>query len=832
MSSQDWGSSKPSNKALPIVLLALFSIVMIVTLHGCGEEDTVTQPQSSCSISTTYLNCGTVNVGSSVDRTFTITNSGGGTLTGSVGESCLHYSIVSGGGSYSLGAGQTRTVTVRFTPTTSGTLTCSVSTGTSCSSVSCTGYVPPIIDCQVSPTSLDFGNVNAGSSADRTFTITNSGGGTLTGSVSESCSHYSIVSGGGSYSLGAGQSRTVTVRFEPTTSGTFTCNVSTGTSCSSVGCTGVGLIDSQCQVSPTSLDFGTVNVGSSTDRTFTITNTGGGTLTGSVSESYAHYSIISGGGSYSLGAGQSRSVTVRFSPTSTGTISCTVSTGTSCADVSCSGHAIEPTQCQVSPTSLDFGTVNVGSSTFRTFTITNTGGGTLTGSVSESCSHYSIISGSGSYSLSEGQSRTVTVRFAPTSSGTKTCSVSTGTSCSSVSCSGYAPEPPQCQVSPTSLDFGTVNVGSSTDRTFTITNTGGGTLTGSVSESCSHYSIISGSGSYSLSEGQSRTVTVRFAPTSSGTKTCSVSTGTSCSSVSCSGYAPEPPQCQVSPTSLDFGTVNVGSSTDRTFTITNSGGGTLTGSVSESCSHYSIVSGGGSYSLGAGQSRTVTVRFAPTSSGTKTCSVSTGTSCSNVSCSGQGVTPTETAYYEFYVLSGGWALLSTNILSHGDFGVYYNDAFNHEIGTRSWYNCGGSAEILNNTAVNSDISFFFTEHGLLHDMGIDVNSSCTSIKVTVMADKEQPGDYYMGVYVETDDPDANRRHLDIGTSCDSDYCIIPRAEFYFDHPLEINIGHDVCSTLCVDDAAIKSVKIEFIGWTVPVSYAPQGAIPLKVISSE
>jgi hypothetical protein len=102
------------------------------------------------------------------------------------------------------------------------------------------------------------------------------------------------------------------------------------------------------------------------------------------------------------------------------------------------------------------------------------------------------------------------------------------------------------------------------------------------------------------------------------------------------GYLPSP-ACQVSPTSLDFGIVTVGNYHDKTFTITNTGGGTLAGSVSESCNHYSIVSGGGAYSLGAGQSRIVTVRFAPTATGTHTCTIETGTAlCNDVSCIGVG----------------------------------------------------------------------------------------------------------------------------------------------------------------------------------------------------
>ncbi|MFH1219721.1 MAG: choice-of-anchor D domain-containing protein [Candidatus Eisenbacteria bacterium] len=96
------------------------------------------------------------------------------------------------------------------------------------------------------------------------------------------------------------------------------------------------------------------------------------------------------------------------------------------------------------------------------------------------------------------------------------------------------------------------------------------------------------------------------------------------------------PTCQVTPTSLNFGTVTVGSQKDMTFTVKNVGTGQLQGTVSEACDHYSIVSGGGTYKLSANQSITVTVRFEPTSAGTKTCAIQTGASCATVSCTGVG----------------------------------------------------------------------------------------------------------------------------------------------------------------------------------------------------
>jgi hypothetical protein len=97
---------------------------------------------------------------------------------------------------------------------------------------------------------------------------------------------------------------------------------------------------------------------------------------------------------------------------------------------------------------------------------------------------------------------------------------------------------------------------------------------------------------------------------------------------------PENPQCAVTPTQLDFGVLAPGDTKDLSFTVRNSGNGTLTGEVTEDCPEFSIVSGGGSFSLGAGESLTVTVRYAPEQEGQHTCSVQLGTECASVVCTG------------------------------------------------------------------------------------------------------------------------------------------------------------------------------------------------------
>ena len=80
-----------------------------------------------------------------------------------------------------------------------------------------------------------------------------------------------------------------------------------------------------------------------------------------------------------------------------------------------------------------------------------------------------------------------------------------------------------------------------------------------------------------------------------------------------------PTQMSVTPTSRNFGSVALGSSEDRIFTVQNLGAGVLSGSATTS-SPFSIVSGG-AYSLAAGQSQRVTVRFTPVAVGTSSTSV-------------------------------------------------------------------------------------------------------------------------------------------------------------------------------------------------------------------
>ena len=79
------------------------------------------------------------------------------------------------------------------------------------------------------------------------------------------------------------------------------------------------------------------------------------------------------------------------------------------------------------------------------------------------------------------------------------------------------------------------------------------------------------------------------------------------------------PIISVTPASQDFGSILVGITADRAFTVQNVGGGTLTGTASVSAA-FAVVSNG-TYNLAAGASQTVTVRYTPTAAGSHSTNV-------------------------------------------------------------------------------------------------------------------------------------------------------------------------------------------------------------------
>ena len=92
-------------------------------------------------------------------------------------------------------------------------------------------------------------------------------------------------------------------------------------------------------------DFGLVAVGSAAETTFTVENCGGGTLVGSASGLASPFSLV-GNTSYTLTAGQTKAIRVRFAPTSDGIYSDTIEfSGGGAALGTISGYGVGPEDC-------------------------------------------------------------------------------------------------------------------------------------------------------------------------------------------------------------------------------------------------------------------------------------------------------------------------------------------------------------------------------------------------------------------------------------------------------------------------------------------------------
>ncbi|HKC23380.1 MAG TPA: choice-of-anchor D domain-containing protein, partial [Thermoanaerobaculia bacterium] len=171
-------------------------------------------------VSPASLDFGSVAAGATKDLTFSVRNAGGGTLTGTMSiPPPSAFSVVSGG-TIDLGGGQAQDVTVRFAPSVAGEafsqLAVTTNGGSATVGLGGTGSAAGI---SVSPASLDFGSVAAGSTKDLAVTISNGGNASLIVSSLSAGAPFSVVSPAAPFTVTAGAQQPVTVRFAPAAPG-------------------------------------------------------------------------------------------------------------------------------------------------------------------------------------------------------------------------------------------------------------------------------------------------------------------------------------------------------------------------------------------------------------------------------------------------------------------------------------------------------------------------------------------------------------------------------------------------------------------------------------
>ena len=202
--------------------------------------------------------------------------------------------------------------------------------------------------------------------------------------------------------------------------------------------------------------------------------------------------------------------------------------------------------------------------------------------------------------------------------------------------SAAASTTPAVSLSPAALNFGSITVGSTSSVQYvTVTNSGGGSLNFSSAFSMTGDFAFGGTGTCRtdgpLTPGSSCTVSVKFAPKATGTRTGTITltsnASTSPQTIALTGIGVAPgPAVSLSPASLNFGSINVGSTSSVQYvTVTNTGSASLSFSSTFSMTGDFASAGTGTCStsgLAAGGSCTISVKFVPTATGTRTGTIS------------------------------------------------------------------------------------------------------------------------------------------------------------------------------------------------------------------
>jgi Abnormal spindle-like microcephaly-assoc'd, ASPM-SPD-2-Hydin len=293
--------------------------------------------------------------------------------------------------------------------------------------------------------SSNFGSVAVGSSLIVPVAVTNNGSATVTISqVTTSGSSFKFVGPTLPITLQANQSAQLSVSFAPSAAGAASGSLTVafwyswcpkckgfGHSGSVTGAlAGTGAGGPGYLTAPGSVSFGSIAVGSSQSKTLTLSNTGAQSLTISAANVTGPGFTVSGLTlPYSLAAGSSANLTVQFSPTSPGTDTASLAIASNASDssvaVALSGSASSTSgTLGVTPGSISFGNVTIGTTQTQSGSVTANGAGLTLSSVGSSSSAFTIGGLTLPVTLAAGQSVPFTVTFSPTAAGAVSANIS------------------------------------------------------------------------------------------------------------------------------------------------------------------------------------------------------------------------------------------------------------------------------------------------------------------------------------------------------------------------------------------------------------------------
>ncbi len=302
------------------------------------------------------------------------------------------------------------------------------------------------------------------------------------------------------------------------------------------GCQGLAPANttgSTIALSTSSLNFGSVMVGSSKTMQETLSNPSAAAVTVSqATASGAGFSISGLKLPLTLSPSQTVSFSATYSPTtpgsSSGSLTVVSNASNSSVGASLSGTAVTSGSLAANPSNVAFGNVQVGSTASQFESLTNTGGSTVTISqVNVTGAGFSINNLTLPVTLNANQSVTFTTVFSPANSGSASGSLTIVSDSSdsnlTISLSGTGTAAGQLSISPASLSFGTVAVGSSSSLGASVTATSSAVTISSASSGSGEFSLSGITFPLTIPTGQSATFTVTFTPNVAGAANANLS---------------------------------------------------------------------------------------------------------------------------------------------------------------------------------------------------------------------------------------------------------------------------------------------------------------------
>jgi archaellum component FlaF (FlaF/FlaG flagellin family) len=311
-------------------------------------------------------------------------------------------------------------------------------------------------------------------------------------------------------------------------------------------------------------------------------------------------------------------------------------------------------QLTCSSTTLRFGTVGLGETETLLVNLTNNGSTSVTLSeINLSNAEFNASVASLPTVLAPGQSVSVSVVFAPTTSGSTRGTIAFVSNASNptlaIAVSGAGNKTQEVTATPSSLSFGSQAIGSTSSLPLVLTNTHKSAVSiNGLQTAGSTFSITGPALPLSLPAGQSVTFTVSFAPQSAATDGGSIFVQGPAVTVPLAGTgtAVVVGQLTIAPSTLSFGNVTVGNTGNQTLNLSASGAAVTISSSASSSAQFSLAGSSFPITIAAGQSVSLDVAFTPQNSGAASGSLAFTSNAGNAPpaepVNGTGVTPVYT----------------------------------------------------------------------------------------------------------------------------------------------------------------------------------------------